>query len=211
MAPLSLLLLLVSLTAFVPTNGVSATDGDRISHLEDVIKTMLEVQEKEKHENTLQNKRIWNLEKTITRYEEENKKLKTENEDLKSNLNKMEISVKKMDALVKRLQKENLILVKKIKSNSKLINYIQFRILHFNNEGLENSMQPERTVSVKVENSEDSPKLNESEVESKSLVSSRKRLLTGIPTTPQPNGVAFSVYLKPHETHLIRQSCLMAS
>ncbi|XP_062616451.1 uncharacterized protein LOC134278150 [Saccostrea cucullata] len=201
MAPLSSLLLLFSLTAIVATREVTTTDGDRISHLEDVIKTLIEMQEKERQVNALQNNRIRNLEETMARYEEENTKLKTENEDLKIKLNKMEISFGEMDARVKRLQWKNLSLIKTVKSNAKIMNNIQFRILHCSKERLESSMQPEKSISVENEESEESFISTESKGESESLAPSRKRLLTGIPTT-QLNGVAFSVYLKTHETPL---------
>ncbi|XP_062613236.1 uncharacterized protein LOC134275014 [Saccostrea cucullata] len=206
MAPFSSLLLLVSLTAILAAKELSTTDSDRISHLEDVIKTLQEMQEKERRENALQNKRIWNLEESMARYEEENEKLKTENEDLKIKLNQIEISVGEMDTQVKRLQKENISFMEKVQSNGKLINYIKFKDLLCHKQGLENSMQPEKSISVEVE---ETPKVTESQVKSKSLGSSRKRLLTGIPTTPQPNGVAFSAYLKTSETHLTEHQTIL--
>ncbi|XP_062613247.1 uncharacterized protein LOC134275025 [Saccostrea cucullata] len=203
MAPLSSLLLLVSLTTIVAAKEVFTTDGDRISHSEDVIKTLQEMQEQERLENARQNKRIWNLEESIARNEEENKKLKTKNNELKSKLNQMEISVGKMDAHVKRLQKENLKLIKTVKSHAKIINNIHFRILICNKQGLENSRKLENLVPVTGE------EVTESKVQSNSLPSSSKRLLTGIPSTPQPNGVAFSVYLKPQTTHITEHQTIL--
>ncbi|XP_062613255.1 uncharacterized protein LOC134275032 [Saccostrea cucullata] len=196
----------LSLLLVFSTSAESITNHDRFIQLEVLVKDLLKMVEEEREINVLQNIKMATLENILVEHEEKYKKELFENAELKKRVFDLEIKISSMDTKDTEIQKG-------YTQSKELLNYPIKSPDNFKNNALNvtrgisaSSVQSQsslvfRGILKKIAVSNE-PRLDH-------VRSSGKRLLTGTPSTPPPVGVAFSAYVKKHETHLTQDHTIL--